>query len=187
MTEQTENLHAHSTLVVVPAYNAAQYIPELAERLRRFVCDENLLFVNDGSTDETLRLIQEANLNHINFPKNKGKGAALTAAFEYAIKVAIGLGCDIQKVMKFDRKHYYYPDLPKNYQISQFDMPIAYNGKITIPLEDGNAKDIGITRAHMEEDAGKLVHDIDPSFSCVDLNRTGTPLLEIVHCTGRHL
>ncbi len=101
-------------------------------------------------------------------------------AFEYAIKVAIALGCDIQKVMKFDRKHYYYPDLPKNYQISQFDMPIAYSGKITIPLEGGGAKDIGITRAHMEEDAGKLIHDIDPSFSCVDLNRTGTPLLEIV-------
>lgn len=101
-------------------------------------------------------------------------------AFEYAIKVALALGCDIQKRVKFDRKNYYYPDLPKNYQISQYDMPIAYNGKVTINLEDGKTKDIGITRAHMEEDAGKLIHDESLPFSYVDLNRTGTPLLEIV-------
>lgn len=100
-------------------------------------------------------------------------------AFQYAIKVAIALGCDIQKTVKFDRKNYYYPDLPKNYQISQFDMPIAYNGKITVTTSTGT-KDIGITRAHMEEDAGKLIHDPQAPFSYVDLNRTGTPLLEIV-------
>lgn len=100
-------------------------------------------------------------------------------AFEYAIKVAIALDCDIQNRVKFDRKNYYYPDLPKNYQISQYDMPIAYNGKITI-TSGGKAKDIGITRAHMEEDAGKLLHDENAPFSYVDLNRTGTPLLEIV-------
>ena len=101
-------------------------------------------------------------------------------AFECAIKAAIALGCDIQKIVKFDRKNYYYPDLPKNYQISQYDMPIAYNGKVAITDEDGSARDIGITRAHLEEDAGKLVHDPQLSFSYVDLNRTGTPLLEIV-------
>ncbi len=101
-------------------------------------------------------------------------------AFEYAIKVAIALDCDIQKTVKFDRKNYYYPDLPKNYQISQYDMPLAYNGKVTITAEDGGLKDIGITRAHMEEDAGKLIHDERAPFSYVDLNRTGTPLLEIV-------
>jgi len=100
-------------------------------------------------------------------------------AFQYAIKVAIALGCDIQKKVKFDRKNYYYPDLPKNYQISQFDMPIAYNGTITVTTSSGT-KDIGITRAHMEEDAGKLIHDPQAPFSYVDLNRTGTPLLEIV-------
>lgn len=107
-------------------------------------------------------------------------------AFEYAIKVAIALGCDIQKTVKFDRKNYYYPDLPKNYQISQYDMPIAYNGKITISNDDGSSRDIGITRAHLEEDAGKLIHDPQLPFSYVDLNRTGTPLLEIVSEPDMH-
>ena len=107
-------------------------------------------------------------------------------AFEYAIKVAIALNCDIQDIVKFDRKNYYYPDLPKNYQISQYDMPLAYNGKITITDEDGRDIDIGITRAHLEEDAGKLLHDEEKSFSYVDLNRTGTPLLEIVSEPDMH-
>lgn len=80
------NIKQISALVVVPAYNAAEYIPELAKRLRVYVCDDNLLFVNDGSKDNTLELIKEHNLNHINFPQNKGKGAALMAAFEYAIE-----------------------------------------------------------------------------------------------------
>ena len=101
-------------------------------------------------------------------------------AFEYAIKVALALDCGIQKIIKFDRKNYYYPDLPKNYQISQYDMPIAYKGKIVIADENENPKTIGVTRAHLEEDAGKLIHDTAGSFSYVDLNRTGTPLLEIV-------
>ena len=101
-------------------------------------------------------------------------------AFEYAIKVAIALGCNIQSAVKFDRKNYYYPDLPKNYQISQYDMPLAFDGKVTVRLADGSTKDIGITRAHLEEDAGKLMHDPARPFSYVDLNRTGTPLLEIV-------
>lgn len=76
----------HASLVIVPAYNAGRYIPELAARLRKFVCDENLLFVNDGSADNTLELLKEHNLNHISFKENKGKGAALMAAFEYAIE-----------------------------------------------------------------------------------------------------
>lgn len=101
-------------------------------------------------------------------------------AFEYAIKVALALDCGVQKIVKFDRKNYYYPDLPKNYQISQYDMPIAYDGKITIQSENGEPKVIGVTRAHLEEDAGKLIHDTSGPFSYVDLNRTGTPLLEIV-------
>ena len=102
-------------------------------------------------------------------------------AFEYAIKLAIALGCEIQRVVKFDRKNYYYPDLPKNYQISQFDMPLAYNGKITVEEDaSGASRSIGVTRAHLEEDAGKLIHDARLPFSYIDLNRTGTPLLEIV-------
>ncbi|MFH1665281.1 MAG: Asp-tRNA(Asn)/Glu-tRNA(Gln) amidotransferase subunit GatB [Candidatus Omnitrophota bacterium] len=101
-------------------------------------------------------------------------------AFEYAVKVAVALNCDIQKTVKFDRKNYYYPDLPKNYQISQYDMPLAYKGEISITAADGSARRIGVTRAHIEEDAGKLIHDPDRPYSYVDLNRTGTPLLEIV-------
>ncbi|HNX90707.1 MAG TPA: Asp-tRNA(Asn)/Glu-tRNA(Gln) amidotransferase subunit GatB [Candidatus Omnitrophota bacterium] len=101
-------------------------------------------------------------------------------ALALSIKIALALGCDIQKNMKFDRKNYYYPDLPKNYQISQYDMPLAFKGCIDIELEDGSAKRIGVTRAHMEEDAGKLMHDTGGVYSLVDLNRTGTPLLEIV-------
>jgi len=101
-------------------------------------------------------------------------------AFEYAIKVAIALDCGVQKVVKFDRKNYYYPDLPKNYQISQFDMPIAYKGHIDLYADTESPRRIGITRAHLEEDAGKLIHDERAPYSYVDLNRTGTPLLEIV-------
>jgi aspartyl-tRNA(Asn)/glutamyl-tRNA(Gln) amidotransferase subunit B len=80
---------------------------------------------------------------------------------------------------KWDRKSYYYPDLPKNYQISQYDLPLSANGFIEIPLESGRTKKIGIIRAHLEEDAGKNLHTAG-NFSQVDLNRTGTPLLEIV-------
>jgi aspartyl-tRNA(Asn)/glutamyl-tRNA(Gln) amidotransferase subunit B len=101
-------------------------------------------------------------------------------ALEYSIRAAIALNCSVQDRMKFDRKNYYYPDLPKNYQISQYDMPLAYDGKLAITDEDGNVKVIRIKRAHMEEDAGKLMHDPERPFSYVDLNRTGTPLLEIV-------
>ncbi|MBF0252496.1 MAG: Asp-tRNA(Asn)/Glu-tRNA(Gln) amidotransferase subunit GatB [Candidatus Omnitrophica bacterium] len=100
-------------------------------------------------------------------------------ALEHSISIACALECEVQNIMKFDRKNYYYPDLPKNYQISQFDMPLAFNGKIEIDLEDGTKKIIGITRAHMEEDAGKLLHS-SSGYTQVDLNRTGTPLLEIV-------
>jgi aspartyl-tRNA(Asn)/glutamyl-tRNA(Gln) amidotransferase subunit B len=107
-------------------------------------------------------------------------------AFEYAVKVAFALDCDIQSTIKFDRKNYYYPDLPKNYQISQYDMPIAYDGAVTISVPEGGTRRIGVKRAHLEEDAGKLLHDRDPEFSYVDLNRTGTPLLEIVSEPALH-
>jgi aspartyl-tRNA(Asn)/glutamyl-tRNA(Gln) amidotransferase subunit B len=102
-------------------------------------------------------------------------------AFLYAIKVALALNCGIQNLIKFDRKNYYYPDLPKNYQISQYDMPLAYDGFIDIPTtEPGRPKRIRILRVHLEEDAGKLMHSEGEDHSLVDLNRTGMPLLEIV-------
>ncbi|HBC40950.1 MAG TPA: Asp-tRNA(Asn)/Glu-tRNA(Gln) amidotransferase GatCAB subunit B [Pseudanabaena sp.] len=104
---------------------------------------------------------------------------------EYAVKAGLALNCQIARHSKFDRKQYFYPDLPKNYQVSQYDLPIAEHGWLEIQLEDGSTKRIGITRLHMEEDAGKLVHAgsdrlSGSSHSLVDFNRTGVPLCEIV-------
>lgn len=95
------------------------------------------------------------------------------------MKVGLALNCGINHFVKFDRKNYYYPDLPKGYQISQFDFPIAKNGYLPV-LTGGIEKRIGITRAHLEEDAGKLIHDDKTNATLVDYNRTGTPLVEIV-------
>ncbi|MBD2363671.1 Asp-tRNA(Asn)/Glu-tRNA(Gln) amidotransferase subunit GatB [Anabaena minutissima FACHB-250] len=108
---------------------------------------------------------------------------------EYAVKAGLALNCQIAKYSKFDRKQYFYPDLPKNYQISQYDLPIAEHGWLEIELVDaeGNPtrKRIGVTRLHMEEDAGKLVHAgsdrlSGSTYSLVDYNRAGVPLVEIV-------
>lgn len=102
---------------------------------------------------------------------------------EYAVRVGVALNCKIANFTKFDRKNYYYPDLPKNFQTSQYDLPIAEHGYLDIEV-DGEVRRIGITRIHMEEDAGKLVHSGETittsDYSFVDYNRTGVPLLEIV-------
>jgi len=97
---------------------------------------------------------------------------------DFTVKAGLALNCEIREKSVFARKNYFYPDLPKAYQISQYELPICENGYIDIELDDGTQKRIGITRIHIEEDAGKLVHSGDGS--CVDLNRTGTPLMEIV-------
>jgi len=99
---------------------------------------------------------------------------------EYAIKLGLALNCEIAEHQHFDRKNYYYPDLPKGYQITQDKTPICANGKIDLQMEDGTTKYVGITRIHMEEDTGKSIHDVDVYDTLVDLNRAGTPLLEIV-------
>jgi aspartyl-tRNA(Asn)/glutamyl-tRNA(Gln) amidotransferase subunit B len=103
------------------------------------------------------------------------------AAFDLALKAALALNCDIASFTKWDRKNYYYPDLPKNYQISQYDLPFSKNGWLEIETAAG-AKRIGIIRVHLEEDAGKMLHDEQGGGreSLVDLNRAGTSLLEIV-------
>jgi aspartyl-tRNA(Asn)/glutamyl-tRNA(Gln) amidotransferase subunit B len=102
-------------------------------------------------------------------------------AFDLALKAALALNCQIAPVTKWDRKNYYYPDLPKNYQISQYDLPFSRDGWLEIETANG-LKRIGIIRVHLEEDAGKMLHDEKGGGreSLVDLNRTGTPLLEIV-------
>ncbi len=96
-----------------------------------------------------------------------------------AARAGTALNCEINRMNKFDRKNYFYPDLPKAYQISQFDLPICEHGYVDITA-DGKEKRIGITRIHMEEDAGKLVHLEDQTVTLVDYNRTGVPLIEIV-------
>jgi aspartyl-tRNA(Asn)/glutamyl-tRNA(Gln) amidotransferase subunit B len=97
----------------------------------------------------------------------------------YIIKMGLATDCSIAEKSIFARKNYFYPDLPKGYQISQFDTPICFDGFVDIELEEYN-KRIGLTRIHMEEDAGKSIHDQDPYNTLVDLNRAGTPLIEIV-------
>lgn len=98
----------------------------------------------------------------------------------YAVKLGLATGCRIRSKSIFARKNYFYPDMPKGYQISQYETPICYDGHLDVELEDGSTKRIGITRIHMEEDAGKSIHDQDPQNTLIDLNRAGTPLLEIV-------
>src|SRR5947208_14542259 len=107
-------------------------------------------------------------------------------AIEWTIKLGLALGCDIAERAVFARKNYFYPDLPKGYQISQYDQPLCINGKVLVPFEDAE-HEIGIVRAHLEEDAAKTVHVGGASgriggasHSLVDFNRGGTPLVEIV-------
>lgn len=102
------------------------------------------------------------------------------AAVRLAIRTGLALGCEIADVTKWDRKNYFYPDLPKGYQISQFDQPLCVNGSVEIDGDDGQPKRIRIRRAHLEEDTGKSTHDEQGGRSWIDLNRAGTPLLEIV-------
>jgi hypothetical protein len=102
-------------------------------------------------------------------------------AVQLAVRAALALDCTVHRASVFARKNYFYPDLPKGYQISQFDQPLATGGRLVIgTADDGAPRVVGITRAHMEEDAGKSVHDRFPAATAIDLNRAGSPLVEIV-------
>ncbi|HKZ73979.1 MAG TPA: Asp-tRNA(Asn)/Glu-tRNA(Gln) amidotransferase subunit GatB [Steroidobacteraceae bacterium] len=101
-------------------------------------------------------------------------------AVRMAVKLGLAIGAEISRHSVFARKNYFYPDLPKGYQISQYELPVVAKGSLEIVLDDGTRKRIGITRAHLEEDAGKSLHEGLPGASGIDLNRAGTPLIEIV-------
>lgn len=118
-------------------------------------------------------------VNHIDFGMPGALPVLNDKAVELASRAAFALGTKPQKFSKFDRKHYFYPDLPMGYQISQFDEPIILGGHVDIEV-DGEKKRINLTRAHLEADAGKSTHPEGADYSLVDLNRAGTPLLEIV-------
>lgn len=100
-------------------------------------------------------------------------------AIEYAVKLGLALGCQINPHSFFDRKHYFYPDLPKGYQTSQNSNPICMGGAVRVSM-GGETKTLNIHHIHLEEDAGKSIHDADPQYSCIDLNRAGVPLMELV-------
>jgi aspartyl-tRNA(Asn)/glutamyl-tRNA(Gln) amidotransferase subunit B len=102
------------------------------------------------------------------------------AAVQMAVKFGLAIGAQITRRSVFARKNYFYPDLPKGYQISQYELPIVAQGALEVLLEDGTRKRVGVTRAHLEEDAGKSLHDAVAGCSAIDLNRAGTPLIEIV-------
>ncbi len=131
-------------------------------------------------SNEAREAAQNTLVSHICFGLPGALPVLNEKAVTLAAKAAFALGTEPQTYSKFDRKHYFYPDLPKGYQISQFEEPIILGGEITIYLENGDRKVINITRAHMEEDAGKSTHPAGRDYSLVDLNRAGTPLLEIV-------
>src|SRR5688572_7711508 len=101
-------------------------------------------------------------------------------AVRYAVKFGLAVGAKVSRTSVFARKNYFYPDLPKGYQISQYELPVVARGQLEIVLDDGAKKVVGITRAHLEEDAGKSLHEGLPGASGIDLNRAGTPLIEIV-------
>src|SRR3989339_400888 len=96
-------------------------------------------------------------------------------AIEFVQLVGLALGCNLRQISKFDRKNYFYPDIPKGYQISQYDQPFCEKGKLKI-----NGKEIGITRIHLEEDTGKLIHPKGVEYTLVDFNRAGVQLMELV-------
>jgi aspartyl-tRNA(Asn)/glutamyl-tRNA(Gln) amidotransferase subunit B len=132
-----------------------------------------------GANNDAREAAPNTLVNHIDFGLPGGLPVLNEEAVHLAAKAGFALNSSPQLFSKFDRKHYFYPDLPMGYQITQYDQPIVLGGSVQITV-DGQPKTIGITRAHMEADAGKSVHPEGMDYSLVDLNRAGTPLLEIV-------
>jgi len=139
-----------------------------------------------SAADNDARIAEPNTLvNHIDFGLPGALPVLNEKAVELASRAAFALGTEPQYFSKFDRKHYFYPDLPMGYQITQFDEPIVIGGHVEI-MVDGEPKTVHITRAHLEADAGKSTHPVGTDYSLVDLNRAGTPLLEIVSEPDMH-
>ncbi|HUB93672.1 MAG TPA: Asp-tRNA(Asn)/Glu-tRNA(Gln) amidotransferase subunit GatB [Verrucomicrobiae bacterium] len=138
-----------------------------------------------GADNDAREAAPNTLVNHIDFGLPGALPVLNREAVRLACRAAFALGSEPQKFSKFDRKHYFYPDLPMGYQITQYDEPIVLGGQIDIEV-DGVRKTIHITRAHMEADAGKSTHPAGADYSLVDLNRAGTPLLEIVSEPDMH-
>lgn len=138
-----------------------------------------------GADNDARQAAPNTLVNHIDFGLPGALPVLNKAAIPLASRAAFALGTRPQHFSKFDRKHYFYPDLPMGYQITQFDEPIILGGEVSFQL-DGQTKKVGITRAHLEADAGKSTHTAGTDYSLVDLNRAGTPLLEIVSEPDMH-
>ncbi len=138
-----------------------------------------------GADNDAREAAPNTLVNHIDFGLPGALPVLNEEAVRLACRAAFALGSEPQKFSKFDRKHYFYPDLPMGYQITQFDEPIILGGKVDI-IVGGQTRTIGITRAHIEADAGKSTHPAGKDYSLVDLNRAGTPLLEIVSEPDMH-
>lgn len=142
---------------------------QLLTKTKAYSSDENIYGATPNTKTSVISLGHPGTL-----PKSN------TKVIEYAVRLGIAVGSDIRERNEYARKNYFYADLPKGYQITQDTTPICNGGIITIKDADGNPKDIKITRIHMEEDAGKSIHDLDPFHTLVDLNRAGVPLVEVV-------
>ena len=138
-----------------------------------------------GADNDAREAAPNTLVNHIDFGLPGALPVLNAEALPLAARAAFALGTEPQRFSKFDRKHYFYPDLPMGYQITQVDEPIVLGGEVTCDL-DGVTKRVGITRAHLEADAGKSTHPSGTNYSLVDLNRAGTPLLEIVSEPDMH-
>jgi len=161
----------------------AQYTPTIGIECHVQLKTKTKLFAAESND---ARLAEpNSTVGHISFGLPGALPVLNKKAIELAARTAFALNTRPQSYSKFDRKHYFYPDLPKGYQISQFDEPIILGGHLDIVV-DGETRQIGITRAHMEEDAGKSTHPVGKDYSLVDLNRAGTPLLEIVSEPDMH-
>lgn len=157
--------------------SSAEYLPVIGFEIHVQLATKSKMFSPaPNNPDET---VPNTNIDEIVTGQPGTLPVANKEAIRLAAMVGLALNCTIDEFSKFDRKHYFYPDLPKGYQISQYDQPISKKGYLDIQV-NGKTKRIGITRAHLEEDAGKNVHPEGLPYSLVDYNRAGAPLLEIV-------